>query len=101
MEKTSETKIYKIIRELKVVTHKKRQEFLVEMIAGLIKSRSVIFLEIADKMTRPVKAESLERRIQDFFQKVNINYTQLILFYLSFIHHNIVPLQPLLFLLYP
>ena len=86
MEKTSETKIYKIIRELKVVTHKKRQEFLVEMIAGLIKSHSVIFSEIADKMTRPVKAESLERRIQDFFQKVNINYTQLILFYLSFIH---------------
>jgi hypothetical protein len=93
MEKTSETKIYKIIRELKVVTHKKRQEFLVEMIAGLIKSRSVIFLEIADKMTRPVKAESLERRIQDFFQKVNINYTQLILFYLSFIHHKSLTLS--------
>lgn len=93
MEKTSETKIYKIIRELKVVTHKKRQEFLVEMIAGLIKSRSVIFSEIADKMTRPVKAESLERRIQDFFQKVNINYTQLILFYLSFIHHKSLTLS--------
>jgi len=93
MEKTSETKIYKIIRKLKVVTHKKRQEFLVEMIAGLIKSRSVIFSEIADKMTRPVKAESLERRIQDFFQKVNINYTQLILFYLSFIHHKSLTLS--------
>jgi len=76
-----------------VVTHKKRQEFLVEMIAGLIKSRSVIFSEIADKMTRPVKAESLERRIQDFFQKVNINYTQLILFYLSFIHHKSLTLS--------
>ena len=88
MEKKSATKIYKIIRGLKVVTHKKRQEFLVEMVEGIIKSRSVIFSEIADKMTRPVKAESLERRIQDFFQKVNIDYTQLILFYLSFIHHK-------------
>ena len=65
-----QTKIYNSIRNLKVVKHKKRQEFLVEMVEGIIKSRSVIFSEIADKMTRPVKAESLERRIQDFFQKI-------------------------------
>lgn len=93
MEKDSTTKIYKIIRELKVVSHKNRQEFLVEMIEGIIKSRSVIFSEIADKMSRPIKVESLERRIQDFFEKVSINYTQLILFYLSFIHHKSLTLS--------
>jgi len=88
MEKRSDTKIYKMLRELKVVSHKSRQEFLTEMIEGIIKSRSVIFSEIADKMTRPIKPESLERRIQDFFEKVSINYTGLIMFYLSFIHHK-------------
>lgn len=88
MENNSATKIYKIIRGLKVVAHKKRQEFLVELIEGIIKSRSVTFSEIADKMTRPIKVESLERRIQDFFEKVSINYSQLILLYLSFIHHK-------------
>lgn len=93
METSSETKIYKIIRELGVVPHKKRQEFLVELIAGLIKSRSVIFTEIADKMTRGIKSESLERRIQDFCKQVSFDYTQLMLFYLSFIHHKSLTLS--------
>ena len=73
--KKSAVKIYKIMRELKVVAHKKRQEFLVELIEGIIKSLLVTFSEVADKMTRLIKVESSERRIQDLFEKVSINHS--------------------------
>lgn len=79
---------YDLIRSLGVVKHKKRQEFLDLMISGLIKSRSVVFPEIADKMDLPIKVESIERRIQDFFQKVEINYEQLLAYFLCFVHHD-------------
>jgi len=58
------------------------------MINGIIKSRSVVFSEIADKIDKDIKTKSIERRIQDFFQKVNIDYGQLCLFLLSFVHHD-------------
>lgn len=79
---------YELIRSLGVVKHKKRQEFLDSMISGIIKSRSVVFPEIADKMDLPIKVESIERRIQDFFQKVTINYEQLLAYFLCFVHHD-------------
>lgn len=82
------TKIYNMIRTLKVVNHKKRQEFVVELLEGIIKSRSVVFSEIADKIDKDIKTSSIERRIQDFFQKVSIDYQQLAVFLLSFVHHN-------------
>lgn len=85
-EKKFKTKLYKLIRSSGIVKHKKRQEFIVEMLEGLIKSRSVHFSEIADKIDKPIKVSSLERRIQDFFQKVNIEFEQLAIFLLSFIH---------------
>ena len=86
MKKKFKTKLYKLIRNSGIVKHKKRQEFIVEMLEGLIKSRSVHFIEIADKIDKPIKVSSLERRIQDFFQKVNIEFEQLAIFLLSFIH---------------
>lgn len=82
------TKIYNMIRTLKVVKHKKRQEFVVELLEGIIKSRSVVFSEIADKIDKDIKTSSIERRIQDFFQKVSIEYQQLAVFLLSFVHHD-------------
>lgn len=88
MELLPSAKIYKMIRELKIVAHKNRQEFLVDMVMSLIKCRSVLFYEIAESMDKSVKTSSVERRIQDFFQKVDINYSQLVLFLLSFIHHE-------------
>lgn len=88
MEVNPSTNIYKLIRSLKIVKHKKRQEFLVDLIEGVIKSRSVVFSEIADKIDKDIKTSSIERRIQDFFQKVNFDYQQLILFLLSFVHHS-------------
>lgn len=93
MDQTSNTNIYEIIRELGVVGHKKRQEFLVSLIEGIIKSRSVHFSEIADKIDKPIKTSSIERRIQDFFEKVSFDYRQLGVFLLSFIHHDKVLLS--------
>ena len=55
MKKKFKTKLYKLIRNSGIVKHKKRQEFLVEMLEGLIKSRSVHFNEIADKIDNLVK----------------------------------------------
>lgn len=88
MEQSPNTKIYNLIRRTEVIKHKSRQEFLTELINGIIKSRSVVFSEIADKIDKDIKTKSIERRIQDFFQKVNIDYLQLGLFLLSFVHHN-------------
>jgi len=81
-------KIYELIRTLGVVKHKKRQEFLTDIIGGVIKSRSVLFSEIADKIDKPILTASIERRIQDFFQKVNFEYKQLLVFLLSFVHQD-------------
>jgi len=88
MEVNPLTKVYKMIRELKVVPHKSRQEFLCSMLEGIIKSRSVIFSEIADKIEDSAKVESVERRIQAFFKEVSFDYSQLMFFFLSFIHHK-------------
>ncbi len=88
MGQNPHTKIYNSIRSLKVVKHKKRQEFLVEMLGGIIKSRSVLFSEIANGIDKPIETSSIERRIQDFFEKVSIDYQQLMRFFLSFVHHD-------------
>ncbi len=85
MDNNPTDKIYELIRTTKIVPHKKRQEFLCQMIGGVIKSRSVVFSEIADKIDKPIKASSIERRIQDFFTKVRFDYSQLAVFLLSFL----------------
>ena len=77
-----------MFERLNILKHKKRREFTVDLMEGIIKSRSVIFSEIADKIERDATNESIERRIQDYFQKVNIDYQQLAVFLLSFIHHH-------------
>lgn len=85
MDNNPTDKIYELIRTTKIVPHKKRQEFLCQMIGGVIRSRSVVFSEIADKIDKPIKASSIERRIQDFFTKVRFDYSQLSVFLLSFL----------------
>lgn len=87
MDKNPVLKIYELIRMAKVVRHKKRQEFLCDMIQGVISSRSVIFSEIADKIDKPIQVSSIERRIQDFFTKVSLDYQQLAVFLMSFVPH--------------
>ncbi len=69
MEQCPQTNIYELIRNLGIVKHKKRQEFICELTAGIIKSRSVVFSQIADKIESGAKVESIERRIQDFLRR--------------------------------
>ena len=85
MDQNPLDKIYEMIRTGKIVPHKKRQQFLCELVGGVIKSRSVVFSEIADKIDKPIKPSSIERRVQDFFAKVRFDYTQLAVFLLSFL----------------
>ena len=40
------------------------------------------------KIDKDIKTSSIERRIQDFFQKVNFDYGQLAVLLLSFVHHD-------------
>jgi hypothetical protein len=82
------TKIVNMFKKLNVIENKSRQEFTVDLMEGIIKSRSVIFSEIADKIDREATPPSIERRIQDYFQKIRIDYQQLAIFFLSFIHHD-------------
>jgi hypothetical protein len=63
MEQCPNTNIYNLVRKTEIIKNKSRQEFLVEMINGIIKSCSVIFSEIADKIDKDIKTKSLERRI--------------------------------------
>jgi len=56
--------------------------------AGLIKSRSVVFSQIADKIESGAKTGSIERRIQDFFEKVDFDYLMLGVFLMGFVHHD-------------
>ncbi len=88
MEQCPQTNIYELIRNLGIVKHKKRQEFICELTAGIIKSRSVVFSQIADKIESGAKVESIERRIQDFFEKVNFDYLMLGVFLMGFVHHD-------------
>jgi len=88
MDSNPKTKIYEIVRKLKIVPNKPRQEFLCLLVEGMIKSRSVVFSELADKIGKPIKTSSIERRIQDFFKKVSFNYEGLAKFFLSFCHHG-------------
>ena len=55
---------------------------------AMIKARNGIFSELADKMQRQDTAESIERRIQDFFQKVDFDYEQLLVVLICFVPHE-------------
>lgn len=87
MEKNPALKIYGLIRTAKIVRHKKRQEFLCKMVERVIKRHLVIFSEIADRIDKPIQPSSIERRIQNFFSKVNLDYQQLAGFLMSFVPH--------------
>jgi hypothetical protein len=93
MDFTPQAKIYTLVRSLALVAHKKRQQFLCALLQAIIKSRSVLFAELAHHIDSPSKTTSVERRVQDFFQKVDFNYSQLARLLLSFIHHPKVVLS--------
>ena len=62
-------KLTQAIRKFGIINHLKRQMFLTELVAAMIKARSIIFGELADKMERDAPPSSIERRIQDFSRK--------------------------------
>lgn len=88
MNRSSNTNLYELIRNLGVIHHKKRQEFLCDLVESVIKSRSVIFSQIADRIESESSVESIERRIQSFFQKSKFDYLSLGTLLMSFVHHD-------------
>ena len=84
-------KLTQAVRNFNIIKHLKRQMFLTEMVGAMIKARSILFSELADKMDRAALPESNERRIQDFFQKVDFDYEQLLVLLICFVpHHKVV-----------
>ena len=81
------------VRKFGIVKHLKRQMFLSELVGAMVKSRSVIFSELADKIEREAMQSSIERRIQDFFQKVEFDYQKLLVLLACFIPHEQVVLS--------
>jgi hypothetical protein len=88
MSIVSETKIYNLVLKSGIIKHKTRQLFIAELLKSLIKSRFVVFLELANKLDKPIKSLSIEGCIQDFFQKVQFAYEALILLLLRFVAYD-------------
>jgi hypothetical protein len=61
------------------VQHLSRKKFVSAFILSLIKARNVQFHLLAEALNDTVKSSSNERRIQHFFQQVNLDYEQLAL----------------------
>lgn len=62
-----------------------RKKFMALFVEGLIKGRSVQFIEIANHMSTQVKTESNLRRIQDFIANYELNYEQIALLLCCFL----------------
>ncbi len=81
-------KLTQAVRNFSIIKHLKRQMFLTEVVGAMIKARSIIFSELADKIDRDALPSSIERRIQDFFQKVDFDYEQLLVLLICFVPHD-------------
>ena len=56
-------KLTQAVRKFSIIKHLKRQMFLTELVGAMIKARSIIFSELADKIDREVLPSSIERRM--------------------------------------
>ena len=88
MENFPLAKIAKCFKEFAVLKNKSRQEFGAQMIGGMIKQRSVQYSEIAQGIDSEAKVESTERRIEDWFCKVKLDYEALMVLLTCFIPGN-------------
>lgn len=70
-------KVKETLDKVEVVTNLSRKKFFWQFIQGLIKFRNVQFSEVATALNNDVKPASNERRIQAFFEKVELNYEAL------------------------
>jgi len=92
MVKITTSNIWVLFRFMKVIKHKKRQEFLADIVESIIKCRSVHFSEIAHSIESVAKQESVIRKIERFFLNSVFDYVQLAKFLVSHVHHNKVTL---------
>lgn len=67
-------KIKETLEKIAIVENLSRKKFLWQFIQGLVIIRKVQFNEVATVLNNEVQASSNERRIQAFFEKVELNY---------------------------
>jgi hypothetical protein len=70
-------KVKETLDKVEIVTNLSRKKFFWQFVQGLIKVRKVQFNEVATALNNDVKPASNERRIQAFFEKVELNYEAL------------------------
>ncbi len=85
MQEYCNDKITRVLDKYPIVLNKARKRFVILFILGMIKLRSVQFCEVSQGLNDKVKAQSNEKRIQDFFRQVNLNYEQVALLLSMFI----------------
>lgn len=56
---------------------------MTELVGAMMKTRNIIFSELANKVDQDALLSSIESRIQDFVQKVDYDYEQLLLCFVS------------------
>lgn len=72
-----EDKIKETLDKVEIVENLSRKKFLWQFIKGLISVRNVQFNEVATRLNDSVKPASNQRRIEAFFEKVELNYEAL------------------------
>lgn len=77
MSNILESKIKETLDKVEIVKNLSRKKFLWQFIRGLISVRKVQFCEVATALNDQVKPSSNERRIEAFFEKVELNYEAL------------------------
>jgi hypothetical protein len=92
MNKLFDTKIEKILNGIQIVENLARKKFVSAFILSLIKIKKVQFSELAYSLNDSVKVESNERRIQHFFEKVDIDFDQIALLLCLFLPQGKVKL---------
>lgn len=93
MSLNSAVNLRKTFDEFNVVKNKSRKNRITEIILGIIDSKSVQFYEIASKINRPASTASINRNIEDFFQKVDLQYIEIFSWLIQFIPHEKVVLS--------
>ena len=67
-------KMTTVLQRVPLVRNLSRQKFVAQFLIGLIKSRNVLFGELAQHLNDAAKPASNENRIQHFFRDVDLDY---------------------------
>ena len=68
-------KITTVLQRVPLVRNLSQQKFISQFLIGLIKSRNVLFGEVAQHLNEDAKPKSNETRIQNLFRDVDLDYT--------------------------